>query len=108
MRAWTVRAGRGLVIICAKAGPAILYKLVQGTAFFHPPPYFSLSESLAFTLLEHVLRPFTLLVLLLPLVEIAGMVLVGERIGVFGVLSLLILDVLVGLSLMRWQGLETL
>jgi len=54
-----------------------------------------------------ILRFFSLIALLLPLIEIAGMVLVGQEIGVLGVLGLLLLDVVIGVSLLRRQGLET-
>ena len=54
------------------------------------------------------MRFFTFFALVLPLTEIAVMVLVGQKIGVLGVLGLLLLDIVIGVALLRWQGFETL
>jgi UPF0716 protein FxsA len=50
------------------------------------------------------LFPFSLILLALPLIEIAGFVLVGSQIGVFPTLGLVILSGIVGGILMRIQG----
>lgn len=54
------------------------------------------------------MRFFGFLALLLPLIEIAVMVMVGQEIGVLGVIGLLILGVVTGVFLLRQQGLETM
>jgi len=54
-----------------------------------------------------ILRIFGFIALLLPLIEIAGLVLVGREIGVLGVLGLVLLGVVIGINLLRQQGLET-
>ena len=54
------------------------------------------------------MRLLVLLALLLPLIEIAVMILVGQQIGVLGVIAWLILDAVAGIMLLRWQGLQTL
>lgn len=49
-------------------------------------------------------RLIPLLILLLPLAEIAGFILVGRRIGLFPTLSLVVLSAVAGVVLMRVQG----
>jgi UPF0716 family protein affecting phage T7 exclusion len=56
--------------------------------------------------LEHVLRIFLPFALLLPLAEIAVLIVVGQRIGVAAVLALLLLGAVTGMGLLRWQGRE--
>ncbi|MCJ8508473.1 membrane protein FxsA [Rhizobium lemnae] len=51
---------------------------------------------------------FPLVLLALPLAEIAGFVIVGKWLGVFGTLGLIILSGLVGTLLLRVQGLGVL
>lgn len=48
------------------------------------------------------------LLLLLPLAEIAGFVIVGGEIGVFNTLALIVLTAMVGILLLRRQGIDTL
>ncbi len=45
------------------------------------------------------------LLLLLPLVEIAGFILMGKRLGVGGTLGMIVLTGVVGVMIVRWQGL---
>jgi len=53
--------------------------------------------------------PFiSILILLLPLAEIAGFVVVGQMVGVWGTLGLVLLSCLAGLILLRLQGLQML
>ena len=53
--------------------------------------------------------PFiSILLLLLPLAEIAGFVVVGQMVGVWGTLGLVLLSCLAGLILLRLQGLQML
>lgn len=52
--------------------------------------------------------PLRLLVLLLLLAEIAVLILVGQAIGVAGTLALVLLSMVAGLALLRWQGTATL
>lgn len=49
-----------------------------------------------------------LILLGLPLAEIAGFVIVGKWLGVFGTLGLIVLSSLVGMMLLRQQGLSVL
>jgi UPF0716 protein FxsA len=49
-----------------------------------------------------------ILILLLPLAEIAGFVVVGQMVGVWGTLGLVLLGGLVGIMLLRIQGLQML
>ncbi len=49
-------------------------------------------------------RLIPLFILLLPLAEIAGFILVGQRIGLFPTLSLILLSAVAGIVLMRVQG----
>lgn len=49
-----------------------------------------------------------ILILLLPLAEIAGFVVVGQMVGVWGTLGLVVLGGLVGIMLLRIQGLQML
>lgn len=61
--------------------------------------------------IERALPPvrfFPLLVLLLPLIEIAGFVLVGGAIGVLPTLGLVLASAVLGVILLRVQGLGTL
>lgn len=53
-------------------------------------------------------RLFALFVLALPLIEIAGFVLVGRQIGVLATVGLVLLAAIVGSLLMRFQGLGLL
>ena len=48
------------------------------------------------------------LFLLWPILEIAGFILVGDWIGLWPTLGLIILAVVVGVGLIRWQGLNAL
>lgn len=48
------------------------------------------------------------LFLLWPILEIAGFILVGDWLGLWPTLGLVVLAVVVGISLIRWQGLNTL
>jgi UPF0716 protein FxsA len=48
---------------------------------------------------------FSLFILLLPLIEIAGFVLVGRQIGVLSTVGLVLLSGVAGLVLLRYQGL---
>ena len=52
--------------------------------------------------------PLRLLVLLFLLAEIAFLVVVGQAIGVAGTLALVLLSMVAGLVLLRWQGTATL
>ena len=55
-----------------------------------------------------MLRLFPLFVILLPLIEIAGFVVVGSQVGVLATIGLVLLSVIVGSLLMRFQGLGVL
>jgi UPF0716 protein FxsA len=55
-----------------------------------------------------LLRLFPLFVILLPLIEIAGFVVVGSQVGVLATIGLVLLSVIVGSLLMRFQGLGVL
>ena len=53
-------------------------------------------------------RPIALAVLALPFVEIAGFVVIGGRIGVLATLAWVVLTAMLGLALIRRQGLDAL
>lgn len=53
-------------------------------------------------------RLLPLFVIILPLIEIAGFVLVGRQIGVLATIGLVVLSAIVGAALMRLQGLSLL
>lgn len=54
------------------------------------------------------MRLFLPILLLLPLIEIAGFVIVGGEIGVFSTLALILLTGMAGILLLRRQGFDTL
>lgn len=53
--------------------------------------------------------PFFLLLFIgVPLIEIALFIQVGGQLGVFNTVALVVLTAIIGVALLRWQGLETL
>ncbi len=54
------------------------------------------------------MRVLALLALFVPLFEVILMILVGQEIGALGVIGLLLLSLVAGIALLRWQGMESL
>lgn len=52
--------------------------------------------------------PFVFLMLLLPLLEIAGFVVVGDAVGVLGTVGLVVLSGILGILVLRSQGFQVL
>ncbi len=51
---------------------------------------------------------FLIIFVIIPLIEIALFITIGEEIGLFTTLALTFLTALIGAALIRWQGLQTL